>query len=31
MALNLAARYWYDYSTRAALVPNFRFLTLKDA
>ena len=31
MALNLAARYWYDYSTRAALVPNFRFLTQKDA
>ena len=31
MGLQVAARYWYDYSTKAALVPNFRFLTLTDA
>jgi hypothetical protein len=31
MALNLAARYWYDVNTKYALIPNFRFLTLKDA
>ncbi len=31
MALNLAARYWYEVNTRYTLVPNFRFLTLKDA
>ena len=31
MALNFAARYWYDVNTHYALIPNFRFLSLKDA
>ncbi|HEY3296803.1 MAG TPA: hypothetical protein VGL38_15335 [bacterium] len=31
MAINVAGRYWWMYAEKLALVPNVRFLTLKDA